>query len=420
MFHRYLTNMSGNIIIKANCSSLHDVNNVQDKIVSEAWGNFWNYMETLQSASYVSLIAYHSGTNALSGAKGSWDRLPSFGPGAFGVWKFNTSSIRNFEWYMYAQCISGSGNVSIQSQNSPCLSYGQTNFRNNSNERGIIYSIAICHSGSSSFNPWNGTLGQGNAVKGNPVWVSGSNDRQLIVFPRSNSVSGSHNSVKQNTQSCIEIHANITSHKYTFMADRDSIMFFSDQNSIGTNHITYIGPFLLRDELHNKGICDSSYGFCVLDSFNNFVINDTTITPNSNYGDINGTTLINNGGVSLGISNFEVANARIVTTSNFDRTFTSTNTFANGFIEEYEPGICVYENPNVGFAGVIKSPIFRLTYKGSPGNMLADGSKVFWTQDANSNSPKVITPWGPDDNGRTISPTFGYYRSGSLIVINKP
>lgn len=133
----------------------------------------------VEPAGYVTEIAN-------GGSSGS-----NLAPGAFSLWRWNTSSNRNWEWYMLVQCTSGS---TVPSSRLPVNIEGNPD---NFNNIGFGAAVGIEHiSGSYTFfNPWNGTTGSiGSDSKGNPVWgTTASNpnaDIHLAVFPRSN-ISGS-------------------------------------------------------------------------------------------------------------------------------------------------------------------------------------------------------------------------------------
>jgi len=109
------------------------------------------------------------------------------GPGAFSVWRWNTSSLRNWEWYMLIQMTSGS---TVPANALPVTIEGGSSTFNN---MGFAAAVGINHvSGTYSFfNPWNGTTGSFTSdSKGNPVWgTTASNpgsDVHLAVLPRSN------------------------------------------------------------------------------------------------------------------------------------------------------------------------------------------------------------------------------------------
>ena len=112
--------------------------------------------------------------------------------GAFSVWRWNTSSLRNWEWYMLIQNSIFGG---ITSSAEP----GQINSFDvgGVSATGIAAAVGIQHETGSYdfFNPWNGTTNlNGTDSKGNPVWSSGSADSSKDIhvgaLPRAN-ISGS-------------------------------------------------------------------------------------------------------------------------------------------------------------------------------------------------------------------------------------
>jgi len=176
-------------------------------------------------------------------------------PGAFSVWRWNTSSNRNWEWYMLIQFTSGS---TVPSSRLPVNIEG---FGSTFNNMGFGAAVGINHiSGSYTFfNPWNGTTGSfGSDSKGNPVWgTTASNplaDVHLSVMPRSN-ISGSRIISNAGATTFWDERSDLAGFASGFtgqynnglmlnmFADEDSIMVLvKDDDSNDHGHI-YIGPY---------------------------------------------------------------------------------------------------------------------------------------------------------------------------------
>ena len=213
-----------------------------DTNANNVLGNFkslWDYCKFLESEGITQEIARNNG----SGGTGTgWpDDSSKFGPNCWSVFKWVTSSTRTWEWYMYIQGIAGV---------TPSASPANPALVNNVNNSiaALAYSAAISVSGSISENPWGGTTGSlGSDTKGNPVWVSSSNDYNLHVFPRSNSSGGAHAVSRQslgllsspNPVAGEEVYFNVASDDNSMVIVR-SLRGTAD---IDVNAISYLGTY---------------------------------------------------------------------------------------------------------------------------------------------------------------------------------
>lgn len=384
-----------------------------DRGASEMWVSFWNFMETLQSASYVELVAFHSGANATSGSTGYWDDPDPFGQCAFGVWKWVANENRPWEWFMFAELITGSADLDVQSFASPGLSLGSSNFLGSTSTRGIAVATAVCWSGSQSYNPWNGTTGLGNASKGTPVWVSGSNDRTLCVFPRSNNANGTHNTNKENTLSMGDsVTMTATSARWHILADKDGLLWVNDREDNSSTTFIYNGAFKVRDSLSGSAIGQSAYGMLQFGTFG--APPSDTISNTSTVGDTAGSTHTVNGGMAVGIPDFTVIGFRTYFNS-ANQTTHQPCTFNNNSIDEYTLTVAAYENPHFGVAGTIDTPLLRYSWRAVNWDISSDNSRVWFGGDNLTTTGKITTAW----SGST-PPGTGTSRTGSLIYIANP
>lgn len=155
----------------------------------EFYKTTYDFMTDLQSAGYVDLIALNhgivGGDPALAGTN-YWDQALPFGTGSFSVWRWNTSSTRNWEWYMMLQY--HEVNAGTVTQGEGLVMLNRKTIANQTYGTGISVGIAV-DANDQTVNPWNGTMNaDGSDVVGNPVWTTGSGDR-VFVFPCSNTSS---------------------------------------------------------------------------------------------------------------------------------------------------------------------------------------------------------------------------------------
>lgn len=115
----------------------------------------WDHFKYLESVGVTTEIARNNGTGATTGSTGWWNKPNSFGADAWAVFRWNSSSVRTWEWYMLMQMASGSA-----------LGAGASPFQAEetgpiTRNVGFAAAIGIEHlSGAYTFfNPWNGTTG---------------------------------------------------------------------------------------------------------------------------------------------------------------------------------------------------------------------------------------------------------------------
>lgn len=391
-----------------------------ENLSGEYYKSFCDFMSYLTASNVATLVSWNSGSGAVSGSfneRTYWDGAKRFGLGAHSLWKFHTSSTRNWEWYLYTQVVSGADTVR-QTFNTPISGYagpvGYLNAVSNTGNRGILFQAAVCFSGSSSFNPWNGSIsdGSGNASQaaGNGLirWVSGANARNLYVLPRSNDVGGANSTGKDSGLALGNVHiASVTSLRYHFIYDGDALVVAKSEGLLNTYAFSYIGAFQLRNSLTASGICGSDYGFLMYsgDETNN------SIATNTVFGDTAGTTIVRNGGIAVPIkdmvSGSKTAIGNILGT--FPDSTYQPNTLVNKF-EEFPYYIGVSEAPFVGLVGTFNTGLLKAMRDVQVHDTTADFSRAVFGGSTTVSNLKISTPWtGSSPPGTSTSRTGSNY-----------
>lgn len=384
-----------------------------EHIAGEAFENFCEFMTYLSASDKVTLITWNSGSSAPTGSFTSRTypdgNLP-FGRGAHAVWRINTSSTRNWEWYLYAQVVSGSAAVANETFNQPIVGNASANIYNNSSFRGIAFQAAVCVSGSSSLNPWNGTISQGNSTAANPRWVSGALDRTMYVLPRSNDLGGTHATSRNNS---LPLYYNDTTAnrrtRYNFIFDGDALLVVLSWDNQNYN-TTYVGPFELRNSLTGSGICTGSYGFICSSGYST-----ATAPINSVFGDTAGSTINVNGGIGVPIGVLVSGSKGAI--ANIIQTFGSTTYQPNYFTSKYDEFpimVGVSESPNFGLLGQFNYGLIRLTYGTQCEDSISNLSRAIIGGTTTLTDGKISIPWTG-----SLAPGTSYSRSGSNFTWTK-
>lgn len=379
-----------------------------EHIAGEQWKNFCDFMTYLSGSDKVTLITWNSGSSASAGSfenRTYWDGNLSFGRGAHAVWRINTSSTRNWEWYLYAQVVSGSAAVANETFNSPIVIYSYANLDNNSNNRGIIMQAAVCFSGTTSFNPWNGTISQGNSTAGTPRWVSGALDRTMYVLPRSNDIGGTHATNRNNSISIIS-RSTSTTQRFHMLFDGDAFAFF---HATSTNPVTYypmyVGPYELRNSLTSSGICSSPYGFAMHSAYNVDAFMLTTT-----FGDTAGSTVNPQGGIAVPIGVLVSGSKGGIPniTQTFGASTYQPNYFTNKY-DEFPVMIGVNESPNFGLLGQFNYGLYRTVLGPNSEDVVSDLSRAIIGSGGGTIGNRMISiPWTG-----SLAPGTTFSRSGS-------
>lgn len=397
-----------------------------DNAGNEIWKGFCTFMGHLTASNVATLIAWNSGATCLSGSfntRGYWDETRMMGNGAHTVWKMHTSSTRNWEWYLYAQIVSGASANVAQSFNMPMSGYASTGgtLAGSSGNRGILIQAVLCTSGAagtSSFNPWSGSLStgsDGSSTAGYPRWISGSTGlNQLYCLPRSNDLGGPATAVLQKANGVIfaNMFVSTTTLQFNFIYDGDAMISFIDSSptaNLGTYGIGYVGAFEMRNSLTASGFGGGRHGFAMY----------TQATPQANtmavattFGDLLGTATAQNGGISVPLGQMVSGskNAIANTVATFAGVTYQPNTIT-GQYDEFPIYIGANDTPNVGLLGVLNTGLIKYAHNAKSEAVLADNSRAFLGGSVTQAEFKITVPWTG-----SRAPGVGLSRTGSLYT----
>jgi hypothetical protein len=394
-----------------------------DILTNEYYKNFVDFMSYLTASNVASLVAWNSGANAVSASfnqRGFWNQNNTFGINAYSVWRFPSSSSRPFDWYLYTQVISASALLG-GTFNVPISGYAQAaTFAGNNTNRGILMQAAVCFSGTTSFNPWNGsgsTDGANNA--GNPRWIPGGTNRNMYVFPRSNDGGGTAIHISQKSNGIALGGIFTTAYlklRYHFLFDGDSIVVLTN-NAEGTStncyNFSYVGPFELRNSLTSSGINSGSFGMIVLTAAST-PPNAATFTAGTLFGDTAGSATTQNGGIGVPIGGTGTnqpgsgSKAGIADTLLTFQSITYQPNFYTGQFDEFPINVGGGETSYFGLLGTFNTGLMKLTTGIQTHDVVGDGSRACFggintLTDANQ---KITVPWtGSAAPGASISRT---------------
>jgi hypothetical protein len=388
---------------------------ITENISNEYYKSFCDFMSTLTGSGVATLVSWNSGANAVSASfdnRTYWDGAARFGVGAHSLWRFNATPERNFDWYLYTQVVSASFNLN-QTFNTPISGYGQDGGLGGvTTNRGIYAQAAVCFSGSTSFNPWNGSISDGNgnaslgAGNGSARWVSGSNDRILYVLPRSNDLGGAHVIQKSNGLSLGRYFpANTTNLRYGFICDGDALLAFNGTDASNTYGISYIGPYEARRSLSGSGIAGTSHGFMMIAQQGSTT---NTLDRNQTFGSTTGNASTD-GGVAFPVSDL-VSGSKLGVVNvflNFNLSLYHPNTVL-GQYDELPYFVGFAETPFLGMAGNVNGGLMRLVRNVQSHDTTADFKRAIIGGDLTISNIKIAIPW----NG-TSPPGTSTSRTGS-------
>jgi hypothetical protein len=404
---------------KLDCFSAADGS---ESVSNEYYKNFVDFMSYLTASNVASLVAWNSGSGVVSASfnqRGFWNQNNAFGVNAYSVWKFPSSSTRPFDWYMYTQAITTSANIG-GTFNVPISGYtNATSFGSNNTNRGILMQTAVCFSGTTSFNPWNGSgTADGAANAGNPRWIPGGTNRTMYVFPRSNDGGGTavHIAQKSNGIAFGGIIATMIKFRYHFIFDGDAIVAFTT-NPEGTSancyNFSYVGPFELRNSLTSSGICSGSFGMIVLSAPVNPPIAGT-FTAGTLFGDTAGSTAAQNGGIAVPVGGVgsnqpgSGSKAGIADTISTFQSIVYQPNFYTGQFDEFPINVGGGETSYFGLLGTFNTGLLKLTTGVSSHDVVGDNTRVCFggIGALNDSSQKITVPWtGSSAPGTGLSRT---------------
>jgi hypothetical protein len=411
-------------------AKLDCLTNTSNTVVgSEYYKSFMDFMSYLTASNVATLIAWNSGSSAVSASfnqRGYWDQSNPFGSVPYSIWRFNTSSTRNWEWYISAVGAWGgnfdatNGNIA-KSYNLPISGWADGNawatVFTDTLRRGLLIQAALCVSGTSSFNPWNGNFGDGNANaslgagNGSFRWISGSNDRTLYVLPRSNDTVGAHTADRSNHLTLGSTFATSdTTMRYHFIYDGDALLAINDPGNNSTYSLSYIGAFELRNELTGSGFGNTNFGFCMMSQYTmNLASSNNLLILGTVLGNTAGNTSPSNqwnGGFA--IPQLDGSKNGIVNTiGTFINSTYQPNTINNKY-EEFPIYVGFGEPPYVGLVGKLNTGLIREIRDVQVHDTTADLSRAVFGSTLTLGDLKVSVPW----TGSFV-PGTGLSRTGS-------
>jgi hypothetical protein len=319
--------------------------------------------------------------------------------GASGANFAASSQLFNFS---YNLPISGWGNATIWN----------TSFVEPTGRRSIAVQSALCISGSTSFNPWNGNFGDGNAnssiAAGNgPVrWVSGANDRTLCVLPRSNGTAGTDATQRANFLSFGSHGNSATTMRYHYIYDGDALLILNDDGGDSTYQVSYLGAIELRNVLSGSGIAGSNHGFAMYTQYVNVIAD--TITMGTVFGDTAGTTQAQNGGFF--VKNLDGPKSAVPAIMGTFPDATYQPNTANNKYEEYPIYVGGGEAPYVGLVGTFNTGLIKAMRDVQIHDTTADFSRAVFGGSTTVGNLKISTPWtGSSPPGTSTSRTGSNY-----------
>ena len=362
-----------------------------------------NFMSYLTASNVATLIAWNSGSTTSSGSfneRTYFDGAKPYGVGAHSVWKMHTSSTRNWEWYMYLQVVSGAAGAIRQAFNTPISGYANAgdNILGSSANRGILIQTALCISGTTSFNPWSGSLGtgsfDGSDNAGNPRWHSGSINNNLYVLPRNNDV-GSITPLCFSQKSNAVILGNVLASSdtpivFSYIYDGDALVYVSDNNLNTTYGAGYVGAFELRNSLTGSGFGNGPHGFIMLTNSVKDATN--TLVLNASIGDTAGIAP-SNGGIALPPN---IVSGSKIAILNSLSSFLSTTFGSSSLTSKYDehPIYVGYnENPYNGYVGCLNTGLVKFMFKTSNHDVSVTPAKAVFGGANNNTTMKISIPW---------------------------
>ena len=380
----------------------------KENIANEQYKNICDFMSYLTGSGVADLVSWNSGSGAVSGSFDSrtyWDGVRPFGLGAHSLWRMKANANRPWDWYLYLQMVSGSATVGAQSFNTPIVNYSYVAAANNSNARGVLVQTATCFSGTTSFNPWNGTISDGNSTAANPRWVSGALDRTMYVLPRSNDLGGSHTTSRDNSTMLTTAVIGTTNQNHSdYIYDGDSLFVHSDYNFSRGADVRIYGTFDLNPSLSGSGICGGTKGFIMYNGYSN----PDTIFTNTAFGSTGGSTYDPQGGIGVPIG-IMVSGSRagvLQVVSNFLATTYEPNLIIGKF-DEFPVYVGVSESPYFGFLGTID--IFKAILGAQSYTTTQDLSRFVLGAGTGQTDRKITLPWtGSYAPGYIGAPRNGY------------
>lgn len=361
--------------------------------------SIFNFLSSSRAYSEgIELVAHHTGTNG-TGGMGYSDERNRVGDNSMALFRFSQAEP---PFYVLIQFATGSAYGGVSFGNNANLTaslYGNatngagTNVTVTSNflvsQGGVGISVACLADGTS---PWNGTTtNYGHNIKGNPVWVSGSDTGKLCVWPRSNGQTGSFDlsgaSPRRHNMMALVSHGDVSA-KHTNMsivADKTNLLISTDVGNTGNSKFFYFGKYNPRPGLNPEipYVCLATTGSGLNPPF--------SIRP-TKYG--NTTGVPEEGGVAHPSSSYGVRACSL----DYLRTFVQTNQLhPNTMFEfpykfdQFNYFLLLDEDPTqYGYLGTID--FFRLCY-GTVPRAVSESKNYAIFGSSTPETLKIIVPW---------------------------
>ena len=397
-----------------------------DENAISAFKFLWDHLKELENAGVVTEIARNNGDGSGVSDTNWPGESDQFQDDAWAVFRWNSNGSRSWEWYLHLHAaISYTAGVAV-----PALVQGSTS----PDALALSVGVSVNTSSGATSNPWAGSTGSpGSDTKGSPVWTTGSVGDTLFVFPRSNNLSGTHVSLKQNSWEAV---SNNDVTRMHVISDDDSIAIFCGRVAQNTDYAQYYGT-LISPYTPNSVISSSVKTPLVV--LNNESDNEGLFAPDATNGTVGGTSTRCGGGIIAGdqicTRDLKVDFPRMtfgfgLPTDAFGSemlNYISGSTNGNGqYWNLFDAYLFVdsTESDYQGYCGMLNSPIAKVgrfmhnTYT-SP-----DGSKAAWKssmefQSFSTNFAWVVTPWTSSvDFGRNYGRREGIVSGSGLTPLD--
>lgn len=269
----------------------------------------------------------------------------------------------------------------------------------------VAISVAFNEDGTS---PWNGTTNNdGTDTKGSTVWVSGSS--RAHIFPRSNNLTGSHNTSTNNMHTFFKSagYSKVDLFNLTeggtgavqhFYADEDNFLILSDPGAMGNFSAVYYGRYTPRTDISASHPYMMAGWYTTNTDQNPFKL--ATV-----YGNTAGTTgsTIFQGGIVHPNSTYGVRAYSQVLHELFHQSRFHPNrsvVTASNRYDEHKPMLVMNEEPNhFGFVGTT-SDFFKIAWGIPTGAVSSSGdwaafnlSFAFGLNRPWNTYAKIVVPW---------------------------
>lgn len=374
---------------------------------NELYVTCYNVLLAAQTAGHVTRIAYGTGS-AVSGALGTgvdyWDTGNASGGNSFSVWRFNSSSYRPYEFYLFLGYAATEGTIGAEPSQSLRGNTTSTLYSP------LIFQIATSFNPNTGVttNPWNGTTNNNGTDTFNTLtstmWSSASAGNILHVYPMSNSDSaftGSRNLVGLLASGPSSTNPMRFNFYVAAGTQGDGILMvykIASNTYWSWNFATTYSP---RVEISSSIKVPLVY--CSNDeSSNDFSTSISTITWLS-------------GSSGIALPDNQLGNPFFADVEWWAK---PSNVPKNSFLgtqpaqELSYPQLCINGNAGIGFLGTIDSPLMKIV-GGLPTDTLVNSqNNVIFGATTGNYALKIMAPWSSSVGG---NPGTLNYRTGSTF-----